>query len=51
MLKAALDPVSISLHALIKRVWETGLVPSESRDGIIMSLYKGKGSRAAFTFV
>jgi len=29
MLKAALDAVSFSLHALIKRLSKTGLVPSE----------------------
>jgi len=46
MLKAALDPVSVSLHALTKRVWNTGLVPSEWRDDIIVSLYEGKVSRA-----
>jgi len=46
MLKAALNPVSVSLHALIKRVWKNCLVPTEWRDGIIVSLYKGKGSGA-----
>jgi len=43
-LKIALDPVS-SDFTLLLRVWSTGLVPSEWSDGIIVSLYKGKGSR------
>jgi len=46
MLKAALDPMSVSLHALIKIVCNTGLVPSEKHNGIIVSSYNGKGSRA-----
>jgi len=45
LLKVVLDLVSVGLHALIKRVWSTGLVPSEWCDGNIVSLYKGKGSR------
>jgi len=28
-LKVAVDPVSVRLHALIRRVWSTGFVPSE----------------------
>jgi len=45
-LKYADEPVSISLHSLFARVWKTGLVPdAEWREGIIVSLYKGKGPR------
>jgi len=40
--------VSVSLHALIKRVWNSGLVPSEWRDRIIVSLCKGRGSQSEF---
>jgi len=45
LLKYAEEPVSISLHSLFARVWKTGLVPVEWREGIIVSLYKGKGPR------
>jgi len=43
LLKYAEEPVSISLHTLFTRVWKTGLVPAEWHEGIIVSLYKGKG--------
>ena len=33
------------LHELFIKVWSMGMVPAEWRDGIIISLYKGKVSR------
>ena len=46
LLKCALDPVSKALHHLFHKVWQSGLVPTEWKDGIVVSLYKGKGSRS-----
>jgi len=45
MLKLAIDPTSHILHQLFAGVWATGKVPSAWKDGIIISLYKGKGPR------
>ena len=45
LLKCALGPVSRALHSLFLQVWRSGRVPSEWRDGIIISLYKGKGPK------
>jgi len=45
LLKCALGPVSQALHTLFIQVWRSGRVPSEWRDGIIISLYKGKGPK------
>jgi len=45
LLKCALHPVSHMLHALFLRVWRSGHVPAEWRDGILISLYKGKGPK------
>jgi len=45
LLKYALHPVSQMLHALFLHVWRSGRVPAEWRDGILISLYKGKGSK------
>jgi len=43
LLKCALDPVSRVLHTLFIQVWRSGRVPSEWRDGVVVSLYKEKG--------
>jgi len=45
LLKCALKPVSTALHRLFLLVWKTGKVPSDWHDGIIISLYKGKGQK------
>ena len=45
MLKLAPGPSSIILHKLFTEVWTTGRVPSEWKEGIIVSLYKGKGGK------
>ena len=46
LLKCAIDPVSKALHNLFHRVWQSSRVPSEWKDGMVVSLYKGKGSRS-----
>jgi len=45
MLKLAIDPTSRILHQLFASVWATGKVPCAWKEGIIISLYKGKGPR------
>jgi len=45
LLKTALPTTSKVLHELFIRIWRTGHVPAEWRDGIITSLYKGKGAK------
>ena len=49
LLKGAEKPISEALHKVITNVWSTGLtpsVPAEWKEGIIVSLYKGKGSQS-----
>ena len=49
LLECAIDPVAGALqglHGLFCTVWKTGKVPVEWKEGIVISLYKGKGSRA-----
>ena len=43
-LKGAEKPISEALHKVITNVWSTGRVPAEWKEGIIVSLYKGKES-------
>lgn len=45
LLKYAIEPISSSLHGLFFKVWETGRVPTDLRDGVKVPLYKGKGSK------
>jgi len=40
---------SVILHQLFTRVWVTGRVPSEWKEGSIVSLYKGTWARVAKT--
>src|SRR5271163_1908129 len=46
MLLCAVDPISQGLHRLFLKVWETGRVPTDWRDGVFILLYKGKSSRS-----
>jgi len=46
LLKCAIDPVSRALHGLFGTVWKSGKVPVEWKEGIVISLYKGIGSRS-----
>ena len=45
LLKYAIGPVCKALHAIFINVWRSGCVPADWKDGIIVSLYKGKGSK------
>jgi len=45
MLKLAPTSAASALHKLFGQVWISGHVPSEWKEGIITSLYKGKGPR------
>jgi len=45
LLKCAVDSVVEPLLKIFHFVWKTGIVPADWRDGIIVSLYKGKGPR------
>ena len=45
MLKLATDPTSCIIHQMFASVWATGKVPCTWKEGIIISLYKGKGPR------
>jgi len=46
LLKGAEKPTSEALHKIITNVWSTGRVPAKWKEGIIVSLYKGKGSQS-----
>jgi len=46
LLKCAIDPVSRALHGLFCTVWKSGKVPAGWKEGIVLSLYKGKGPRS-----
>ena len=46
LLKCAIEPVARMLHFLFIRVWRTGHIPLDWRDGIIITLYKGKGQKS-----
>ena len=43
LLKCAITPVAKALHFLFTRVWRTGHIPADWKDGILVTLYKGKG--------
>jgi len=45
LLKCAINPISKALHEIFIQVWRTGHVPSDWKDGILIALYKGKGSK------
>ena len=45
LLKCAIGPVSHALHTLFVRIWKSGRVPADWRDGIIMTFCKGKGQK------
>lgn len=46
MVKLAPMSASFALHDLFSKVWTSGHVPSEWKEGIITSLYKGKGPKS-----
>ena len=46
-LRKAEGPVSSALLQLFTKIWEVGKVPQEWKVGVILPLYKGKGSRTS----
>jgi len=42
LLKCAIGPVSTALHAIFTKVWRTGHIPADWKDGILTALYKGE---------
>ena len=46
LLKCAIHPVADALHSIFLSVWRTGKMPTDWKDGIIVSLYKGKGQKS-----
>jgi len=47
LLRCAISPVSRALHSLFIQVWRSGRIPSAWKDGILVSLYKGKNTKTA----
>jgi len=45
LVKFAITPVARALHSIFLSVWRTGHIPCDRKDGIIVSLYKGKGHK------
>jgi len=45
LLKYDEQPVAQTLHALFHKVWSMGRVPADWKEGLIISLYKGKGQK------
>ena len=45
LLKTAEIPISTALHQLFLLIWKSGKVPADWKEAVIISLYKGKGSR------
>ena len=46
LLRGAENPISEALHKVITNVWSMGRVPAEWKEGIIVSVYKGKVSQS-----
>jgi len=46
LLKCAIHPVDHALHSIFLSVWRTGKMPTDWKDGIIVTLYKGKGPKS-----
>ena len=44
LLKLAPGPAAHALHKLFVTVWTSGKVPDAWKEGVIVSLYEGKGS-------
>jgi len=42
LLRCAIHPVAHALHSIFLSVWRTGKMPTDWKDGIIVTLYKGK---------
>ena len=45
LLKAGGNAVLMSLHAVLCSIWNTGIVPTEEKGGLVVPLWKGKSDR------
>ena len=45
LLKAGVNAVLVSLHAVRCSAWNTGIIPTDWRRGLVVPLSKGKGDR------
>jgi len=46
LLKCAIRPVAHALHSIFLSVWRTGKMPTDWKDRITVTLYKGKGPKS-----
>ncbi len=45
LLKAGGNAVLVSLHAVLCSAWNTGIIPTDWKRGLVVPLWKGKGDR------
>ena len=45
LLKAGGNAVLVSLHAVLCSTWNTGIIPTDWKRGLVVPLWKGKGDR------
>ena len=45
LLKAGENAVLVSLHAVLCSAWNTGIIPTDWKRGLVVPLWKGKGDR------
>ena len=45
LLKASGNAVPMSLHVVLHSVWNTGIIPTDWKRGLVVPLWKGKGDR------
>ena len=45
LLKAGGNAVLVSLHAVLCSAWNTGIIPTDWKWGLVVPLWKGKGDR------
>ena len=45
LLKAGGNAALVSLHAVLRSAWKTGIIPTVWKRGLVVPLWKGKGDR------
>ena len=45
LLKAGGNAALVSLHAVLRSAWNTGIIPTDWNFGLVVPLWKGKGDR------
>ena len=45
LLKAGGNAALVSLHAILCSAWNTGIIPTDWKRGLVVPLWKGKGDR------